>query len=78
MAKNLSLSQGVPTSKMGGLEQHNRLVRILRGNGLFMFPSQNRGYLALEKASGRYKNFGFFNVLYNKKPNKKVIKLTKV
>jgi len=79
MVKNLSLSQGVPSTLESAEEQHEKLANALKNNEVYLFGVQNRGYLALEKATGQYKGYGYFNILYNSKPSKKgIIKLTKV
>jgi hypothetical protein len=79
MSKNLSLSQGVPASRSAALGQHQKLADLLKNNELFSVRFQNRGYLSLENATGKFKGCGFFNILYSTKPSKAgIIKLTKV
>ena len=75
-AKNISLLYGVPSNLEVGREQHKMLADKLKNNEVFMFKSQNRGYLALRDGVGMYRG-AYLNTLYRSKP-KHAIVVTKV
>lgn len=75
-SKNISLLYGVPSNLQVGKEQHKELVKKLKDNDVFMFKSQNRGYLALREGVGMYRG-AYLNTLYRTKP-KRGIMITKV
>lgn len=75
-SKNISLLYGVPSNLKVGKEQHEMLAKKLKENEVFMFKSQNRGYLALREGVGMYRG-AYLNTLYRTKPKRGII-VTKV
>ncbi len=86
MAKNISKLIGMPSSKEGGINQHNQLVRKLKNNDFYVLPSMNRGYLVLKhevvptykKKPAGMKVDIYPNYLQKNKPTGNYIKVTKV
>lgn len=84
MAKNLSKLFGVPSTREGGIRQHNQLKKKLKNNDVYLGSSMNRGYLVLkhEKAVGergrKHPVDIYPNYLQKTKPSKRYIKTSKV